>query len=84
MQTENETNGGLTGGLTTKEIVYNLILENPYITRKELTETTGKTMNAIQKCLNKLKAENRIRRVGSATYGGRWEVIDSDSTQNDS
>lgn len=68
--------GGLTGGLTTKEKVYNLIVENPYITRPELGEATGKALNTIQKCLNKLKSENRIRRVGPATFGGKWEIIE--------
>ena len=83
-ETSQLSNSGLTGGLTssltygltTKEKVYKLIVENPYITRAELVEATGKALNTIQKCLNKLKSENRIRRVGSATFGGQWEIIE--------
>lgn len=83
-ETSQISNSGLTGGLTssltygltTKEKVYKLIVENPYITRAELVEATGKALNTIQKCLNKLKSENRIRRVGSATFGGQWEIIE--------
>jgi predicted HTH transcriptional regulator len=83
-ETSQISNSGLTGGLTssltygltTKEKVYKLIVENPFITRAELVEATGKALNTIQKCLNKLKSENRIRRVGSATFGGQWEIIE--------
>ncbi len=69
----------LIGGLTTKETVYKLIVENPYITRAELAEITDKALSTIQKCLNKLKAENRIRRVGPATFGGKWEIISEET-----
>ena len=55
----NET-GGQTGGQTglskTIEKVFELIKDNPYITRQELVDKTGIKASAIQKHIEKLKA----------------------------
>lgn len=70
--------GGQTGGQTSVDTtiaeVLRLIKENPQITRKVLSETIGVASSAIQKHINRLKAEGVIRRVGG-DYGGYWEVI---------
>lgn len=70
--------GGQTGGQTNEDTtiaeVLRLIKENPQITRKVLSETIGIASSAIQKHVNRLKAEGIIRRVGG-DYGGYWEVI---------
>ena len=70
--------GGQTGGQTNMDTtiaeVLRLIKENPQITRKVLSETIGIASSAIQKHINRLKAEGVIRRVGG-DYGGYWEVI---------
>ncbi|MDR0940281.1 MAG: ATP-binding protein [Mediterranea sp.] len=60
----------------TVEIVYTLIKENPMITRDELVMKARKSSRAIQNNIEKLKQSGRIRRVGSPTFGGRWEVIE--------
>ena len=66
--------GGQTNEDTTIAEVLRLIKENPQITRKVLSETIGIASSAIQKHINRLKAEGIIRRVGG-DYGGYWEVI---------
>lgn len=70
--------GGQTGVDTTIAEVLRLIKENPQITRKILSETIGVSSSAIQKHINRLKAESVIRRVGG-DYGGYWEVLNASS-----
>ena len=65
-----------TGGQTTIEQVYSLIKNTPAITRAQLMELTGKSSNTIQKCILKLKQDNRIKRIGSPTFGGYWQIIE--------
>ena len=65
-----------TGGQTTIEQVYSLIKNTPTITRSQLMELTGKSSNTIQKCILKLKQDNRIKRIGSPTFGGYWQIIE--------
>ena len=68
--------GGQTGSQTTIEQVYSLIKNTPTITRAQLMELTGKSSNTIQKCILKLKQDNRIKRIGSPTFGGYWQIIE--------
>ena len=74
-QTGGQTSGQ-TGGQTTIEQVYSLIKDTPTITRAQLMELTGKSSNTIQKCILKLKQDNRIKRIGSPTFGGYWQIIE--------
>lgn len=78
--------GGQTGGQTsgqtssqtsgqTTEKVYELIKNDPYITRTRLSEILGISPSAIQKHVDKLKVA-RIRRVDGERNGGHWEIID--------
>ena len=57
------------------EHIYVLIKDNPFVTRKELVEATGKASSYIQRCINQLKETKRIRRVGP-DKGGFWEIIE--------
>ena len=77
-QTSGQT-GGQTGGQTTIEQVYSLIKNTPTITRAQLMELTGKSSNTIQKCILKLKQDNRIKRIGSPTFGGYWLIIEKEN-----
>ena len=54
--------------------VFELIKDNPYITRQELVDKIGIKASAIQIHIEKLKAQKRIERVGSSTFGGHWEI----------
>ena len=70
---------GLSNGLSKSESttlsVLKLIQENSYITRKELSSKLGISITAIQKHINKLKFNNKIKREGPATNGGRWVIL---------
>ncbi len=43
--------------------------------RKALAQIVGITPDGIKWNLDKLKASNKIRRIG-ADHGGHWEVLD--------
>jgi len=53
--------------------VFELIRNNPKITRKELSETLQINPSAVQKHIEKLKNERVIIRVGS-DKGGHWKI----------
>jgi len=57
--------------------IQNILLEiekNPFIGRTELSQLTGLTINQIRGCLENLKIDGVIRRIG-AKKGGYWEII---------
>ena len=60
---------------TLPEQILLLIKENPTITKGELAKKIGRGERTIQNYLHKLKVENHIRRIGSATFGGYWEIV---------
>jgi len=51
-----------------------LIKENPKITRSELSDKLGINPSAIQRHIQKLKAEGVIERIGS-DKGGYWKIM---------
>ena len=57
-----------------------LIKENAQITKGELAKKLGRGERTIQEYLRKLKAESRIRRIGSATFGGHWEFVNEENS----
>ncbi len=60
---------------TTQKIL-EILANNPKTTRKELANLIGISPDGIKWNLDKLKKENKIRRVG-ADKGGHWEVLKS-------
>ena len=66
---------GLSNSDSTTVQVFSLIQKNPHITRKELSTKIGISVNAIQKHIDKLKINNKIRRGGPATRGGYWVIL---------
>ncbi|MDO5446391.1 MAG: winged helix-turn-helix domain-containing protein, partial [Prevotellaceae bacterium] len=66
--------GGQKNNEKTIDTVLQLIKDNSFITRKVLAETLGISPSAIQKHINRLKADNIIIRHGG-DRGGYWEVI---------
>lgn len=54
--------------------VYMLLKEDPTQTREALAQKTGKTVRTIQRALDKLSKEGKIKRIGS-NKAGYWEVI---------
>ena len=53
---------------------------NPYITNKELAEVCGITEDGVYQNTQKLKKNNRIRRIGG-DKGGYWEVLENGTEQ---
>lgn len=60
--------------LPSHQIVLNLLKENPMRSREETAGIMGKTICTVQRALDKLSGEGRIRRIGTAR-AGYWEVV---------
>ncbi len=61
--------------MTSKQrAVLDLIRQNPFASRKELSEKLGINESAVQKHLDALKKKEAINRVGP-DKGGHWEVL---------
>lgn len=56
------------------------IQNNQYISRHELSQLSGLSINQIRGQLDYLKKEGMIRRVG-AKKGGYWEIIQENETK---
>ena len=69
--------GGQKGYDKTIDIILQLIKDDPGITRKALTGIVGISQSAIQKHINRLKAEGIIVRNGG-DRGGHWEIINKE------
>jgi ATP-dependent DNA helicase RecG len=54
--------------------ILKLIKENPYISKKELSEIIGISTTAIDKNIIRLKKEGLLKRIGP-DKGGYWEVV---------
>lgn len=57
----------------TIDTILQIIKDNPSITRKILAQTVGISPSAIQKHINRLKADGTIVRHGG-DRGGYWEI----------
>ncbi|MDO4510337.1 MAG: ATP-binding protein [Bacteroidales bacterium] len=66
--------GGQKGGQKTIDIILQLIKDDPTITREAISKSIGISASAIQKHINRLKANNIIVRRGG-DRGGYWEVL---------
>ncbi len=56
------------------EKIITLMARNPYITQKELSLAIGLSRRGVEKNIDKLKKEGKIKRIGPAK-GGHWEVV---------
>jgi Fic family protein len=65
--------GGQLGGQKRWSEVLHLIMENPFISRKEIAEKMRINPSAVQKHIQKLKSEGYIKRVGG-DRGGYWKI----------
>ena len=59
---------------STTQKILQILSENPKSSRKELALKTGLSEDGIKWNLDKLKKENKIRRIGP-DKGGHWEVV---------
>ena len=72
--TINETKKKVSIKTTTDELVYQLLKKDATLTREQLANETGKTVRTIQRALDKLSLDGKIKRIGS-NKTGYWEVI---------
>jgi ATP-dependent DNA helicase RecG len=72
--TENVTENVTERKIPSDQIVLNLLKENPMRSREEMAGLMGKTVRTVQRALDKLSDEGRIRRIGTAR-AGYWEVV---------
>jgi len=54
--------------------IFELITENPKITRIQLSEKLGINPSAIQRHIQKLKGDGLIERIGG-DKGGYWKIM---------
>ena len=66
--------GGQKEDTKTIDTILQLIRDNPSIKRKVLAQTVGISPSAIQKHINRLKADGIIVRHGG-DIGGHWEIL---------
>ena len=72
--------GGQKGGqnqngfLDSTDVILEIISQNPSVIRAELCEQVGMASSAVQKHIEKLKTQGKIRRIGG-DRGGHWEVL---------
>ena len=72
--TENVSDKKADTKIPTEMKVYVLLKEDPTQTREKLAEKTGRTVRTIQRALDKLSGEGKIKRIGS-NKTGYWEVF---------
>ena len=69
-----EQGAGAHNSIPTEARVYTLLKEDPTQTREVLANKTGRTVRTIQRVLDKLSADGKIKRIGSKKTG-YWEVF---------
>ncbi len=57
------------------EKIITLMARNPHITQKELSLAIGLSRRGVEKNIDKLKKEGKIKRIGPAK-GGQWKVTE--------
>ena len=72
--TENVSDKKADTKIPTEMKVYVLLKEDPTQTREKLAEKTGRTVRTIQRALDKLSGEGKIKRIGS-NKTGYWKVF---------
>lgn len=58
----------------THDAILELLKENPAYSREEMANRIGKTVRTVQRALDKLSEEGKIKRIGNSR-SGYWEVI---------
>ena len=74
-KTTQKTESGTETTQKTTEKILECIKQNPFISRKELSELCGITPDGIKWQLNNMQAHGLIIRIGP-DKGGHWEVIE--------
>ena len=65
--------------LRTSNIILEKIKHNPKITAPQIAMELGISTRGVEKNLRILREAGILKRIGSPTFGGYWEIITSDS-----
>ncbi|MCR5296031.1 MAG: winged helix-turn-helix transcriptional regulator [Clostridiales bacterium] len=60
--------------IQTHDAVLELLKENPTYSREMMANRIGKTVRTVQRALDKLSEEGKIKRIGNSR-AGYWEVL---------
>ena len=66
---------GVKTGVKLPDLILERMQEDPKVTYVHLAESLGKAESTIADAVNRLKQEERVRRIGPAK-GGHWEVVE--------
>lgn len=72
--TDHVTVNGTETKVLSHQIVLELLKENPMRSREEMARVIGKSIRTVQRALDKLSVEGKIKRIGTARTG-YWEVV---------
>ena len=57
-----------------QKMILGMIEKNPFVSKKEMSETVGIRSSSIDENITTLKEKGHLKRVGSAK-GGHWEIL---------
>jgi ATP-dependent DNA helicase RecG len=63
------------GSVKSSVKILEAIRANKNVSAKEISQTLGISLRAVEKQLSKLKESGRLRRIGPAK-GGYWEIVE--------
>ena len=61
--------------IKTPNLILKLMRESPAITLEQISKTIGKDPRTIERAVNKLEAENKVKHQGPKK-GGTWEILE--------
>ena len=75
-----ETNGKSSGTRQkTSDKIIEMIKKDPQITAPQIAMELGISTRGVEKNLRQLRETGTLKRVGSPTFGGYWEIVDLDN-----
>ncbi len=69
------TEGLVEGLVENQKKILTLVRENPYVSKREMSESIGISTTAIDKNITSLKKKGLLKRIGPAK-GGYWEIVE--------
>ncbi|MDY5946217.1 MAG: HTH domain-containing protein, partial [Prevotella sp.] len=75
-----ETNGKSSGTRQkTSDKIIEMIKKDPKITAPQIAMELGISTRGVEKNLRQLRETGTLKRVGSPTFGGYWEIVNLDN-----
>lgn len=75
-----ETNGKSSGTRQkTSDKIIEMIKKDPQITAPQIAMELGISTRGVEKNLRQLRETGTLKRIGSPTFGGYWEIVNLDN-----